>query len=376
MLRTRSRWLAYSTSCIVAACGLACSSTGGSGDEGSAGGGTASADDTVGGAGTTSSQVGGAGTAGDVPAAGTASSGAGDDDVPGATAAEPVGSFRITLHPEVTQSATESASAAYTQVIGSVRPEVLPARTPFAMTASDGDCELWEPEVPFCDPACSGADICLPSGECYAAPSALDVGEVTLSGVLTEEGEDTFTMTALPPGNAYQPMGFSVAYPPFAVGDTVELRAAGGELEAFSAQTVGIEPLELRTTEPADFVSGQPLTIEWVAGGAGSKILVDVDISHHGGARGEVRCSTEDDGSLEIPAGLVTALIDLGAAGYPVARVSREATRYAETSAGPVQLTTDSVELLDLRIPGVDSCVEFADCPSGYTTCNTAKLCE
>ena len=69
----------------------------------------------------------------------------------------------------------------------------------------------------------------------------------------------------------------------------------------------------------------KPLTLTWTAKGASadSTIHVHLDISHHGGTKGQIECDTADSGSLTIGASLVTQLVNLGVAGFPTVRLTR-----------------------------------------------------
>jgi hypothetical protein len=59
-----------------------------------------------------------------------------------------------------------------------------------------------------------------------AYPRSLTVGQVTLTGVNTQDGLTTFTMD--PIANNYQPKGtLKLAYPPFEEGASVSVSAAG-----------------------------------------------------------------------------------------------------------------------------------------------------
>jgi hypothetical protein len=108
-----------------------------------------------------------------------------------------------------------------------------------------------------------------------------------------------------------------------------------------------------------------------------SRIVVRVDISHHGGQKGELVCEVEDSGEFELPAVLVQGLIDLGVAGYPSLDVTRESVSEPAPDAPGVALTISSSTTLELEIPGVISCDEVGVqdvCPAGQL-CQLTRLC-
>jgi hypothetical protein len=183
----------------------------------------------------------------------------------------------------------------------------------------------------------------------------------------------------LPPSNTYQPLASAaLSYPPFAAGDEVTLQTEGGDLEAFVIAATGIDELVL--IDPQDTVPLAPDTpaeLSWEAAEAeGSRIEVVIDISHHGGQKGEIVCEAADDGTLTIPADLVSGLIDLGFSGYPTVLISRIALGSANTSAGRVDLKLVNAIELPIEIPGLVSCEEAGTtdgCPDGETCQNDLK---
>jgi hypothetical protein len=115
-------------------------------------------------------------------------------------------------------------------------------------------------------------------------------------------------------------------------------------------------------------VREQPVLLEWAPGTAGARILVEVDISHHGGQTGQIDCVADDGGSLEIASGLVTQLLDLGYAGFPSLKITRTRIGSTQTERGTVELRTASSHVLSIEIEGLTSCTEVdsdAECPEG-----------
>jgi hypothetical protein len=127
------------------------------------------------------------------------------------------------------------------------------------------------------------------------------------------------------------------------------------------------------TTLPV--VSGQPVTITWTPPGrAGiSRVQLALEIAHHGGYRGEIDCEVADGGSFVIPASLVTALINLGRAGYPKLQVVRLSSAAASAQPG-VRFSMQSFVERDVDT-GVVSCMTTDECPAG-TTCQGNRTCQ
>lgn len=285
---------------------------------------------------------------------------------------ETVGTFQVELVSAVEATNDTPARDAFVSVLGRVYEHPVPSLVVWEQSDETSGCQLFVPRVPFCNPACASGEACVDDQICKAFPESYDLGAVTIEGIATETGA-TLSMDPLPPSNTYQPLASAgIAYPPFGAGDPVSLRTEGGALDAFSIESTGIEELVL--TEPAGdlpFASGEPATLAWEpSNNAQSRVEVIIDISHHGGQKGEIRCSVPDNGSLTIPEKLVTGLIDLGFSGFPSAQISRVAVGSTTTSAGNVELKVMHTVTRFIEIPGLVSCEETGStegCPDGET---------
>jgi hypothetical protein len=87
-----------------------------------------------------------------------------------------------------------------------------------------------------------------------------------------------------------------------------------------------------------------------------------------------ITCDTNDDGSLEIAAPLVTALVSLGVAGFPSIVVSRERTTSTAVGSGSVNFVVTSDIEQYVTVPGVRSCTGDEDC-TGMGTCQDDLTC-
>lgn len=277
-----------------------------------------------------------------------------------------IGSFQVKL------VAPTDASAGYTSVVGRVQDGPTPAAIVWEQAATEGDCRLLTPRVPFCATPCGGSAVCVENDTCRPYPTAQVVGAVTVTGVRTSDGATSFVMN--PIANTYQPTGVMLPFPAFAAGDAIRFDAAGSAwMTAFSVSARGVSPLSL-TTSPVRIQTGQALELAWTAPAAPTeRVAVRLDISHHGGTRGKIECDTADDGSLTIASTLLTRLVSLGVAGYPTIVVTRVARGATPIRAGVVELNVSSEVETPVEIPNLRSCTSNADCDGG--TCRADLTC-
>lgn len=337
----------------------ACSSSGDdSASEGTAGAsaGTSSA---AGSGAKAGSSAGGAGAGAAGASGGQAS--AGQSGSASSSSDDDVGYFTVAL-----KGPDETSTTGITAVIGKVNDGPTPASIIWTAGTDTDGCHISKPTVPFCNTPCGGTAVCVADDVCQPYPKSMSVGTVHVTGLKTTAGASDFSMD--PIANSYQPpAGTTVAYPPFAPGDAVTFEASGGAASAFSLSAKGVAPLEL-TSKDLALQSGQALHVTWTAGDTSlAQIHVKLDISHHGGSKGMIECDTADDGSLDIPASLMTDLLALGSAGFPTIIVTRLAESTAHIPQGVVTLTVSSQVESPVTVPGLTSCNEDGDCPSGKT---------
>ncbi len=286
-----------------------------------------------------------------------------------------VGSFTVLIPPE---GSTEGAEAS-TSFQGAVRDGAALELTTWTVLEDGGDCVLSEPSIPFCDPACESGSACTTGDQCQAHPEAHSVGMVTLKGLALEDGETEFSLTPLKPNFNYLP-GASVrlAYPPAEEGAEVALTSEGGDFSPIAVTTKGIAILEVEAAGSALPISSEAgLTLKWQPpkSSKDSQIFVELDISHHGGARGKINCQTADDGELEIPQSLIAGLIELGFSGFPTISIARKSSGGANIEAGRIVFEIVSALELPLSIPGLVSCTDTAECEDGQT-CAADRTCQ
>lgn len=282
-----------------------------------------------------------------------------------------VGTFQIELVPPVPAMGDTPETPGKTAVLGKVYDGPTPAQIVWEEALADGDCRLSTPRVPFCSTPCGGSAVCVEDETCEPYPISGSVGTVTVTGVATETGAASFTMD--PINNNYQVAGIKLKYPAFAEGDDIGLAAAGADFQSFSIAARGIAPIDLTTTD-FTLTADQPLALAWAPAADLSTVHVKLDISHHGGTKGMIECDTADDGALEIPAALISDLLDLGVAGFPSIVIRRDNVGSTTIAAGRVDLViTTRVERF-VDIPGLSSCTDDSQCPDEQT-CQADLTC-
>jgi len=268
----------------------------------------------------------------------------------------------ITLRLKAANAAT--MAKAFSVAGGTVYDAEVPEAFPLALAFEEAGCQLLKPSLPFCSEGCGGDAACVADETCVAYPKPQNIGVLQLDGL----GSAPVLMEPFPPSFAYQ--SSSLPHPPCTEGEAVALSAEG-----FAVSSTCIAPLVVLNTE---FLvrREQSLELTWEAPAASdqTRILIKLDVSHHGGKKGEVDCDVPDSGSFEIPASLVTALVDLGLAGYPTIVLTRTASASSAAEPGVKFEISSGIEReVDT---GIISCTEDAQC-AGDELCNLDKLvCE
>jgi hypothetical protein len=268
-----------------------------------------------------------------------------------------VGTFQL-LH-LVGDGTNPSAS-----LFGKVYDGATPQSLIWEVDTRDGDCELQTPRVPFCATPCGGSAVCVENDTCAPYPTSKGVGTAHVSGVLASSA--TFDMT--PIVNGYQPpASVTLSVPPFADGAAVSISS-----DAFVLNNVGVAPIALTSTN-FTLQSGAAFDLAWTPGApaTAARVKVKLDISHHGGTRGQLLCDTDDDGSLSISGALITRLISLGVAGFPSVIVRRQRVR----ATGRVEFVVGSELEHFVTLPGLVSCTDDSECTLPQT-CQTDLTCK
>jgi hypothetical protein len=302
--------------------------------------------------------------------------GPGNGDAAVVDPAAVIGGFDVRLVAPTPATASTPAIPGQAEFAGGVRSGPTPAPTAWRQLMEAGGCKLRKPEPAFCDPGCLQGAVCS-AGKCLAPPVPRSAGTVRLRGVGTEGGMTEFTLEPQTPNLIYfLPASVTLKYPPVAPGATVEV-SGGGDVGAFTLTAKGVTPLVVMGDEPARIESGQALPLRWTAPTAGESTRIEVllNVSLHGGTKGKVECDVADSGTLDIPAALVTGLLQLGTAGFPSVILTRRSSGSAAVAAGRLQLSVFGEVTRLLVIPGQISCVDDMDCPTGQTCNLDNSLC-
>lgn len=305
-----------------------------------------------GGSGGSSGSGGSGGSSGSAGSGGSSDSGAGSGLF---------GSFTANL----VDADPVSGAPAYTHLIGRIYDGVYPPAMPLKLDREQNGCQVLVPKVSFCSPACSGG-VCTDDNLCTLFPMPLSVGTAKVTGL----GPMELMLEAATMAKAYQSVE-ALPNPPCAEGAAVRVQT-----DRFTLESKCIAPFQLGgdPKEKIPVKAGQSVKLTWTPPGqmGFSRVEVKLDISHHGGKKGEIVCDVPDTGSFEIPEPLVTRLVGLGVAGFPTIVVGR-AAEIPAANEPLVKLRLVSSTTRDADT-GVISCTSTADCPTG-TTCQADLTC-
>jgi hypothetical protein len=286
-----------------------------------------------------------------------------------------IGGFTVRLQ----AADATTGNSAFTQFDGLISKGPAVDATIWELRDQTPECELLVPTgtPPLCDPACVVGTTCVEGGVCQPDPEPANAGTATVSGLQTTAGTSPFTVEPRAPKYNYPlAASTSLAYPPCAEGDEVSVALAGGDVAAFDLKSTCIAPLAV-VGDTILLNRDQPVHVQWNAPSANTsaQIEIELDISHHGGAKGLLRCEVPDTGSFQVPATLATQLLELGYSGWPTIIVRRRARGSAVTSLGRVDLDILQMSELELQIEGLVSCNDDTPCIPLGQTCQQDKLC-
>jgi len=273
-----------------------------------------------------------------------------------------LGGFTVKVTPPLVAS-DGGVTPGIATIDGKVYDSPYPALTQWDTKATVGDCSLVTPRTPFCSNGCGGSAVCVATETCQPYPTMQSVGTVAVTGVHTAAGGASFNLSST--AKNYYFYTPALAFPPFAEAEVVRLTTSGGVYAPVVLEAKGIAPLALTSRNPSLSASAN-LALTWTAATTGtSRISVLLDISHHGGSKGQILCDTADDGSLEVDQSLVSSLLALGATGFPWMVVTRRSTGVATIASGQLSLTVASDITENVEVPGLVSCSSSEDCPDG-----------
>ncbi|SRR6266540_1722850 len=241
-----------------------------------------------------------------------------------------------------------------------------PPQYPTELKQQQGGCELRTPV--FCDPSCATGTYCSNSKQCVTRPSPIGVGTIHVDGL----SGMSLALDPTPPMNNYSGPTLQ-PFPPCAEGADVSMQS-----EKVTAAIKCAIALSLTSQVPIPVTSGQPMHVTWTPPSVAniSRIKVELEISHHGGYKGEIDCDVADTGSFDVPAPLITALVNLGRAGFPTVKVTRISSK---SPAGEPGARLAMQSLVEVAVDtGVQSCgiAGAPPCPTGTTCDDNLKICQ
>jgi hypothetical protein len=340
-----SRYGALALSLSAGLASSACSDSGGDnptsgpgGSGGTAGSGGAGGS---GGSGATGGSTGGAGGSGGATGGSAGAGGSGVDAGTGLS-----GAFTVTLKNDM--------DPAFTDFVGQIYSGPQPPAEILTVDSEEAGCKLMVPKPPFCMGGC-GTGVCVAENVCIQRPTIVGVGTAVVTGF--KDGEFSIPQ---PDNKIYQALPTLPANA-CSEGDALQIKT-----DKFTLQGKCIAPFEILSgMAKIPVKKDMPVKLTWKppAQAGMSRVLIDLDISHHGGKKGEINCEVPDTGSFDIPATLATKLINLGVAGFPTIVVQRISATPSDTEPGVKLQVLSGVEReVDT---GVVSCTGDMDCPPG-----------
>jgi hypothetical protein len=272
---------------------------------------------------------------------------------------ERLGTFRLSLGDDRTTFA------------GTITDAIVPSAV-FELLAEEGPCQLLAPRSLFCDPECESGTTCDDQGSCIPTPANLTVGDVSVTGLLAPLDASPHPITSTYSSSILDP------FPAFEVGSAILLSASGeGNIGPFALEGTGIASM-VTSTNNVPIQRDMPASFTWDASGADpetSAVYIDITVNPHGSTTSWIECRVEDTGEFDVPASLVTQLVDLGLSGFPRATLGRRSTDGVRLEGGCVDLRISSELTLDLAVEGLVSCNTSDECPDGQS-CSSELHCQ
>jgi hypothetical protein len=261
----------------------------------------------------------------------------------------------------------------YTSVDGQVFDGVVPKDVPIEL-AAEGECRLFSSPALQCNPAClPSLEVCGPDNVCLPRPVARDLGTVTVQGLLAPVQMQANAVTK----GYSNPATPRLPHPGFAPGADLRLATSGGEYSPIRLRGWGVSLLE-GVSNPVPVRAAQPVRVTWQApeNGGPARVHLNLNINHHGSNSEWIECDAADEGSAEIPAGLVDALLARGQSGFPTLTATRRTASSIQIEPGCVELLVSSEVTSDVNLENLTSCSSTSDCEPGQSCRPSELYCE
>ena len=257
----------------------------------------------------------------------------------------------------------------FTSATGSVKEGVVPISIPDEVMKV-GECRMLKPRQLFCDPACASGQTCGAEKRCIPFPADKSVGNVTITGLKVSP------IVLMPNESFFYTYKGDLPNPGFDDGADISLQASGGQIAAFTGKGAGFAPIVV-TSKDILIDRNKAVVATWTppAKAGAAAVVLTLGIDNHGAGRAKIECEVADNGMYTIPAGMVTALFDMGLSGFPTLGFKRTTASAATVTQGCVQFSVESEQDVDIKVQGITSCNFDEEC-TAPKKCAADRTCK
>jgi hypothetical protein len=227
----------------------------------------------------------------------------------------------------------------------------------FHEVTEEGSCRYFHLEPGFCDPACTGGEVCDVGNACVAYPALVSAGTLTVEGLgdpISIEPADWSPGTYVGPATLPADL--------FDAGDPVGARFAGDAFPAVSFAARGVASIDTALRDTGfEMRGGADAEVRWTPGpdpDACVSVVLNGSNRAHGAPLDDViRCVGPDDGTLVVPQAMVerfpigeTPVLTEGY-DWPQSELTRFTRDTLEASMGASSLVVRSTTYFRLRHP-------------------------
>ncbi len=218
----------------------------------------------------------------------------------------------------------------------------------YGVTLEEGSCRHYEVQLGFCDPACTGGDICTADDQCTPYPASISAGTLRITGVgdpIDIQPEDWSAGTYVGPAGLPAEL--------FDAADQIGAAWSGDAFPSLSLGAVGVATLDPNlTADGLEMTDGVDTEITWTPGpdpDACVQVVINGANARHGAPLDDfIWCEGPDSGTLTIPASMLDSFpygqTPEVTEGYdwPHSELTRYTRHSADTEFGRVELVVRS----------------------------------